>query len=195
MHIVAVAQAQSYKIPLCCFNKRYWYSQNPERHQCTYSSQPSSQKNDLPPEQDQHSPDKTNDEIEIIPGSEQHITEAHMNEMHGSDEEIKIRGIFRALELKFLQNYLPNTNYDTAVELLKSVNRTLEQKIEELGNAMEEPRVVVPHPIQPVGKNSYKTRPLMVAEACTAAMKRNTPSASAQHASPPAKKRNTPSEK
>jgi len=198
-HIILVALAQIYKIPLSCFNKRFWYWQHregePDFAHRACSSPPFSQEDDFTPGHDQHSQDTANDEIEIIPESELHITEAHINAMYGSEEQIKLRGAIRSLEMTLLGEYLPLSNFAAALDMINSAHRTLKERIEELRKGREDARVVVPHPNQRVGKTSYKTRPLQVAQACADAMKRNRSSASAQNVSPPTKRARHPSRK
>ena len=186
-HIALVATVKNYKIPLACFNHRYWYLDSrdggPEPVQCAPSSPPFPEEED-----DDHPPDVENDEIGVIPSNEQHITEAHLNAVYGSEEEINIRGSFRSLELMLLGGFLPLTDYHQALDMVSFFKRTLQDKINELSTERQEAQVVVPHPIQPIGISSYKTRPLQVAQACAEAMKRNSPSNSPQRIGPPAKK-------
>jgi len=102
--------------------------QSPDTPQSPQSPQ-SLQQAAYHPEQDQPHPD---DEIEIIPGSEQHITEAHLNAMFGSDEEIQLRGGIRRLELTFLGRYSPLSNSKEAINVINYFRDIVERKIDEL---------------------------------------------------------------
>jgi len=141
-----VAHTKKYKIPLSCFNKRFCYLHHSADHSseeahCSSSqdahSANSSPEQDLPRQQKElHHPDKTNGAIEVIPGPEQHITEAFLNARYGDDESIVIRGALRSLELMVLGEFKSRANLQDALNMINSMSSGVD----------EEPHVVVPHP-------------------------------------------------
>ena len=182
MHIALVAVTHGYKIPLQCFHERYQYL-NSSGGELTESVQGSSPP---PPEEEPLSPDETTDKIEFIPGPELHITESFLNARFGDEESIRIRGELRSLELMILGEFKPRASLKEVLDSIQAIRTSLQTKIDELNSGRDESHVVVPHAKRRVGKSSYKTGPMKVAEACAEAMKRNNPSTSSQ--SPPAKK-------
>ena len=135
--------------------------------------------------------EETRDVIQVIPGPEQHITEAFLNARYGDDESICIRGALKKLELLILGGYKPLVNdKDVVIRVINSIYGAVKEEIHELSSGTEETQVVVPHPEKPIGLSSYKTCPWKVARACTEAMKRDRP----QNVSPQAKKQHMTSD-
>ena len=119
---------------------------------------------------DEHPPNEGRDEIEFIPGSEQHITEAFLNAKFGDDESIRIRGELRSLELFILQHFKPLTNCEDVLGFIRTVKTNARTQVNELSRGREEPQVLVPHALRRNRNNSYSSVPQKVARACNEAM-------------------------
>jgi len=189
IHIALVALLKKYQIPLKCFNKRLCYLMQqkpgpPKLAQCE-SSPPSSAA--LPPPISQQDLHPACDKTEFVSGPELHITEAFLNAKFGDDESIRIRGEMRSVEMMILQQMKPLTNLQQVLDTIQTIKRSLQAKIDQLSEGREVPTSVVTHALAPNRRNSYKTVPMRVAQACGEAMKRNNPSTPTQEA----KKRNT----
>ena len=167
MHISLVAITKNFKMPLECFNERYCYlhprPRLPEPENFAQSHPP-------PPDHDQHSPDEARIEVDIVPGPEQHITEAFLNARFGDDDSMRIRGEVRALKLLILRDFKPLCNLDEVRQSIQSFRDSIKAKINELRQGREPQGVVIPHPERRNRNDSYITVPQKVARACAAAM-------------------------
>jgi len=117
--------------------------------------------------------DDTRENVEFIPGPEQHITEAFLNAKFSDEESIRIRGELRSIEILILQEIKPQFSMEKVLGMLSSFRNELLRKIIPVGANRDEHQAIVPHASKPTTSTSYITVPLQVAKACNEAMKRN----------------------
>jgi len=172
IHIASVALDRNYKIPLQCFNRRYFSLQHSLQLAASLERPPPLMLEDIP------DPVVFNPVDEVIshtraqpriPFDELHITESFFNSSFADEDSLKIRAEITYLSMLILTQLKPLSDMQQVMGIITNFEKNLEDEINKLAEASQPQIGTIDHPttVVPYNRVSYK-----VAQACLDALRR-----------------------